>query len=137
MTTWVNPYIFFDGNAKEAFEFYQSIFGGTLNTLTGAQFGLPEEQAERIMHAHLETADGWTIMGADGDENESLGEVQRMNLTIGGPAQDLEKVEGWYAQLAEGGAATFPLEKQQWGDVYGQVKDKYGVTWAFNMGNNG
>lgn len=131
MTTWANPYISFGGNALEAFEFYKSVFGGTLHTLTGEAFGM---SPDIIMHAHLETADGWTIMGADSEE--AAGDVTRMNVTIGGPAADLEKAEKWYAALAEGGEGYFPLEKQQWGDVYGQLKDKFGVTWAFNFGDN-
>lgn len=131
MSTWINPYLFFNGNAREAFTFYQSIFGGKLDLLDGKTFGLPEDQHDRIMHSHLKTEDGWTIMGAD-DEVE--GDLNRANLTLGGTEKDVPTAQKWYDALAEGGERTFPLERQQWGDLYGQVKDKFGVTWAFNFG---
>lgn len=128
---WLNPYLNFGGQAREAFEFYQSIFGGKLDLVDGKAFGMPEEQHDRIMHAHLETEGGWSIMGSDGRDN--TGEFAGFYLNIGGPKEDLETARTYYAALAEDGVATMPLETQQWGDTYGQVVDKYGVTWSFNF----
>ena len=137
MTTWINPYLDFPGTCREAFEFYADVFGGKLDVLTAAEMGVPEIAPERIMHAHLETADGWTIMGADcdeGSEEDSSGLVSRCTLTIGGVDADLPKAQQWFAQLAAGGQALMDLAPQMWGSTYGQVRDKYGVTWAFNIG---
>lgn len=134
MTTWINPYISFDGNARTAFETYNEIFGGQLQMLTAGQMGVPGVDPERIMHAQLETADGWTIMGADSDEDASR-DVYRCNVTISGVEADLPTARRWFNALAaDGGVATMDLAPQMWGATYGQVRDKFGVTWAFNIG---
>lgn len=131
MATWINPYLYFDNSTREAFQFYHSIFGGKLDMVTGKDFGM-EDQADRIMHAHLETEGGWTFMGSDGEE--VTGEVRRCNLTIGGDDSETDKAQRWFDELADGGQVLMPLERQQWGSLYGAVQDKFGVTWALNFG---
>lgn len=68
MATILNPYISFHTNAREAMEFYQSVFGGELTLSTFAEFGdmgVPADEANNIMHAQLTTPNGLTLMGAD------------------------------------------------------------------------
>ena len=66
MTSRLNPYISFDGNARQAMEFYKDVFGGTLALNTFGEYGAPEgEGADKIMHAMLESDTGYTLMGAD------------------------------------------------------------------------
>ena len=65
MATRLNPYISFPGNAREAMEFYEGIFGGTLTMATFGEYGQQESPDAEIMHAMLETERGFTLMGAD------------------------------------------------------------------------
>lgn len=131
MATWLNPYIGFGGNAREAMEFYQTVFGGKLDLMTGAQFGLPEDQAERIMHAHLVTDDGWSFMAADSSEQVDM-TVAPITLCIGG--EGVDRAQKIYEDLlAGGGQAVMPLAKQQWGSIHGHVRDQFGVLWMLDF----
>jgi len=139
MTTWLNPYLIFRDTAADALAFYQGIFGGKLDTLTFGAAGAidPAENpagAERLMHGHLETADGWTFMASDGGDVDPRDiHAVPVYLSIGGTAADYDKATAWFAALAEGGTVVTPLERQMWGDVFGQVRDRFGVSWMVNI----
>ena len=73
MSTRLNPYIAFDGNAKEAMEFYRDVFGGSLNISTFGEFGNDDPAvADKTMHAMLETDNGLTLMASDGPPGAEL-----------------------------------------------------------------
>ncbi|MCQ9341603.1 hypothetical protein NQ028_10700 [Corynebacterium phoceense] len=97
----------------------------------GTAFGLPAEQADHIMNPHLEIAEGWTLMGSDGDA--AAGRYNGFALTIGGDATDSETARGWFEALAKDGRVVLPMGKQQWGDVYAQVEDKFGIFRSVNI----
>ncbi|MCQ9346628.1 hypothetical protein [Corynebacterium phoceense] len=97
----------------------------------GTAFGLPAEQADHIMNPHLEIAEGWTLMGSDGDA--AAGKYNGFALTIGGDATDSETARGWFEALAKDGRVVLPIDKQQWGDVYAQVEDKFGIFRSVNI----
>lgn len=132
MTSQVSPSLVFNGQAREAFDFYKSVFGGELSL---NEFGPMAEEsgfpAEAIMHAQLVTEAGWSLMGDDstlpGDE------VVRGGSTIMVWGDDQATLEQQFAKLAESGTIGQPLEKQFWGDVYGDVTDRYGIQWGFNI----
>ena len=65
MTSVLNPYISFDGTARQAAEFYQSVLGGELALNTFAEYGGPPDKADQIMHGRLETDAGFTLMVSD------------------------------------------------------------------------
>ena len=68
MASILNPYVNFRGDARQALEFYQSVFGGQLDVGTFAEFGMtdvPEAERDLVMHGQLETPAGFTLMGAD------------------------------------------------------------------------
>lgn len=136
MTTWLNPYLKFRDNAAEALTFYQEVFGGKLDTITFGAAGNVDDpsQADLIMHGHLETADGWTFMACDSAENDPRDiSAPPVDLCIGGTTESYDKIAGWFAALSEGGSVSLPLDKQMWGDWYGQVKDRFGVSWMVNI----
>ena len=132
MVSRLNPYIGFTDNARQALEFYQSVFGGTLVMNTFGDYGTEGPDADKIMHGQLETDKGYTLMGADtiaGMERDSGSAI-----TISLSGDDGDELRGYWEKLAEGGTVSLPLEKQMWGDEFGQCTDKFGVNWMVNIG---
>jgi len=128
----LNPYISFTaGNAREALEFYESVLGGTLTVDLFGQYGTEGPLADKVMHGQLETTDGYTIMGADIPPDMPTTPGDSVTICISGDADDT--LRGYFRQLSAGGTVHTPLEKQMWGDEYGQFQDRFGVPWMFNL----
>ena len=127
MASTLNPYLSFKSNAREAMEFYQSVFGGQLDVMTFGQMG--GEPADGVMHSHLGTDQGFALMGSD--TPEEMGEPSpNGSISLSGDDPELRT---WWDQLSDGGQVTMPLEKQAWGDEFGMCVDKFGVTWLVNI----
>ncbi len=137
MPTKLNPYIGFRDNAREAMEFYQSVFGGNLTMSTFGEFGMSEDESERdkIMHAQLDTDNGLTLMGADTPNGMQFDEGSRVTISLSG--EDDGELRGYWDKLVEGGSVTMPLEQAPWGDSFGMCADRYGVTWMVNIAGQG
>jgi PhnB protein len=137
MPTKLNPYISFKDNAREAMEFYRDVFGGTLNMSTFAEFQASENPAEadKIMHAQLDTPNGLTLMGADTPEQMEYDEGSRITVSLSG--EDEAELRGYWDKLAQGGSVTMPLEQAPWGDSFGMCTDRYGVSWMVNIAGSG
>jgi PhnB protein len=132
MASQLNPYLNFDGNAREAVEFYRSVLGGELTINTYGESGVPDPAtADRVMHAQLETPKGYTLMVADLPPGlpHTPGNTITCSLS-GDPGEGLEQA---WEKLSEGGQVHVPFEKQMWGDVFGQCVDKFGVPWMVNV----
>jgi PhnB protein len=132
MTSRLNPYITFSGNARGAMEFYQSALGGELAMNTFGEFGNTGPDEDKIMHANLETPDGFTLMASDtppGMEEST----DTSNIAVSLSGDDTEKLRGYWNQLSEGAKVTMPLERQVWGDEFGQFTDKFGIQWMVNI----
>ncbi len=131
MASQLNPYLNFDGTARQALEFYQGVFGGELNLNTFGQLGGMEgAEADKIMHGQLETGDGYTIMGADVPSHMEYQPLAGAAVSLSG---DDAALRGYFEKLAAGGTVTMPLEKQVWGDEFGMVTDQFGVPWMVNI----
>jgi PhnB protein len=131
MTSRLNPYLSFIDTAEEAMEFYRSVFGGQLQVHTFGDMGDPEgAEAHKVMHAMLETDLGFTLMASDTPEGmpPSPG-----NGTISVSGDDAEVLRGYWAALSEDGQVTMPLERQVWGDDFGMVTDRFGVSWMVSI----
>lgn len=135
MASRLNPYVSFNGDARQAMEFYNSVFGGNLTLSTFGDLGSPDApEANKIMHGMLETDNGFTIMGADlppgMDHNPGT------NFAISVSGDDADELRGYWQKLSEGGSVSVPLEKQMWGDVFGMCTDKFGVSWMVDIGES-
>ena len=132
MASRLNPYIGFTDNAREAMEFYKGIFGGDLNLSTFGEFGAPEgTPADGIMHAQLETPSGFTLMASDTPPGMTRNPGDTISISLSG--DDADDLRRYFDGLADGGTVTLPLEKQMWGDEFGQVTDRYGIGWMVNI----
>jgi len=132
VTARLNPYISFEGNAKDAMRFYKTVFGGTLVINTFGEFGMKDPAiAKKVMHAMLETDNGFTLMASDlgPDMPHNAGD----NITISLSGDDRDLLRGYWKKLTRTGEVTMPLEKQMWGDEFGQCRDKFGIAWMVNI----
>ena len=134
MASRLNPYLNFNGNARQALEFYTSVFGGNLNLSTFAEFGMAEAPvADKIMHGQLETDAGYTLMAADTPPGMEFNGMHGFGVSLSG--DDADVLRGYFDKLADGGTVTMPMQKQAWGDEFGMVTDKFGVPWLVNIGH--
>jgi PhnB protein len=132
VTARLNPYISFDGNAKDAMRFYKTVFGGTLVINTFGEFGMKDAAfAKKVMHAMLEGDNGFTLMASDLGPGMSHNPGDNITISLSGDDRDL--LRGYWKKLTRTGEVTMPLEKQMWGDEFGQCRDKFGIAWMVNI----
>jgi PhnB protein len=132
MASRLNPYLSFRDNARQALEFYQSVFGGELHVNTFGEYGPPGPDADKIMHGMLETTAGYTIMGADTPENMEYSAGSSISISLSG--DDADELRGYWDQLIDGGTVIEPLKLQMWGDEFGMCVDRFGINWMVNIG---
>jgi PhnB protein len=133
MASRLNPYLSFKDDAREAMEFYQSVFGGKLKVSTFKEYHVSEDPAEddKIMHANLQADSGIVIMGADTPKGMEYSAGARISMSLSG--DDEAELRGYWDKLSEGGAEVMPLEKAPWGDTFGMLRDRYGIDWLVNI----
>jgi PhnB protein len=132
MASRLNPYISFDSNARQAMEFYRDVFGGDLRINTFAEFGQADSaEADKVMHAQLETDNGFTLMASDTPPGMQRNPGDTITISLSG--DDAEALRGYWEKLSQGGNVTMPLEKQMWGDEFGMCVDKFGIPWMVNI----
>ena len=132
MASRLNPYINFDGDARQAMEFYKEVFGGTLALNTFGEFGQAgTPEADKIMHGMLETPSGFTLMGADMPPGMEHSPGNNFSVSLSG--DDEAELRGYWEKLSAGGTVSVPLEKQMWGDVFGMCTDRFGIPWMVNI----
>jgi len=133
MVSRLNPYLNFRDTARQAMEFYQSVFGGKLEITTFGQFNMAQDPSEndKVMHAMLTVPNGFTLMGSDTPARMDL--TQGNSYTISLSGDDDAELRGYWDKLAAGGSVSMPLEKAPWGDSFGQLTDKFGVGWLVNI----
>lgn len=141
MNVKLNCYLNFNGNAKEALEFYKEVFNATVevDTFGGFAAKVPNsgmnftpEEADNIMHASLMGENGIELMIADSPSGmPPATKGSQVTLTLNG---DDEKVlQGYWDKLSVGGRIDLPLNQAPWGDKFGFLTDKFDVSWMFNI----
>lgn len=133
MQTKLNPYISFQGDAREAMELYKSVFGGNLDITTFKDGGMSKNQADanQIMHAMLTTKKNLTIMGSDVPDGLEYKHGTNISISLSGD-NEAELTE-YYNKLAVGGVVVEPLKRAPWGDTFGMLTDKFGIFWMVNI----
>jgi PhnB protein len=130
MTVNVNPYLTFNGNCREAMEFYRTVLGGELTVNTFGEFGGDPSVADKVMHAMLIGGKG-SLMASDTAPGMPFNPGNTMTISVSGEAGD--GLEDVWSKVSDGGQVHVAFEKQMWGDVFGQCVDKYGVPWMVNV----
>lgn len=129
--TKLNPYLNFNGNTREAMEFYKAALGGELRIMTFGTFpGTPDDQKDKVMHAQLESG-AMTLMASDPPPDHTFTTGDTFSISLSGT--DEATLTGYWNKLSAGGEITMPLAKQMWGDTFGMFKDRFGVQWMINI----
>jgi len=136
----INPYLTFDGNCDEAFEFYKSVFGGDF--LTMMRFGdmdtgqpVQESEKNRVMHVALPIGPGNILMASD--IPAAMGPLTiGNNFSISINADSEAEADKLFAGLSAGGKVTMPMGKVFWGAYFGMFTDKFGIQWMINYDYN-
>jgi PhnB protein len=133
MPTLLNPYLSFRDQAREAMDFYQSVFGGELTRSTFGEFEMTEDPAEKdkVMHSMLVTDGGLALMAADTPNSMEQPTGGGFSVSLSG--EDEAELRGYWDKLSESGTVTMPLEKAPWGDSFGMLQDRFGVSWMVNI----
>lgn len=136
----VNTYLLFDGQCKEAFDFYKVAFGkefsdvntfGEMPPQEGAP-ELPEEIKNRIMHISLPISAETILMGSDTMPGMGPSVIIGDNFSISVVVDSKEEADDLFAKLSEDGKVTMPLEVTFWNAYFGMFIDKFGVNWMIN-----
>ena len=132
MSMRLNPYLQFSNNAAEALDFYKGVLGGDVVISRFKEYGTEGADGDLVMHGQLETDAGFTIMAADTPSFMS-GRAEESNITVSLSGDDSDALRRYWQGLSDGANVSTPLEKQMWGDEFGQLTDKYGVGWLVNI----
>jgi PhnB protein len=133
MTTRLNPYLNFRDTAREAMDFYQSVFGGELTRSTFGEFQASDDPAEqnKIMHSMLITDNGLVLMASDTPNRMDYTSGTNFSISLSG--EDDAELRGYWEKLSAGGSITMPLNQAPWGDIFGMCVDKFGISWLVNI----
>ena len=137
MPTRLNPYLNFRDDAREAMEFYKSVFGGELNVSTFADYNASQDPSEsdKVMHSQLDAPNGIVLMAADTPNSMEFEEGLNGSISLSGG--DESELRGYYDKLSADGTVTMPLDKAPWGDFFGMCTDRFGVRWLVNISGAG
>jgi PhnB protein len=128
----LTPYIFFKGNCADAMKFYESVFGGKLDVTkyedTPGDWPGKSEMHGKVMNSSLET-DDFVIRASDTQKASDAAKKVSICLT----GSDEAKLRKIFEGLSEGVEVQFPLKKEFWGDIFGQVTDKFNVDWMIDI----
>lgn len=131
----INPWINFNGNAEEAFTFYQSIFGGQFakivrfKELASATFSVPEKEANKIMYISLPIGKNNVLVANDVPEFMGRVSESENRSKIYVVTESREEADKVFNGLSAGGAIEGPLGDSPWGTYAGMFRDKYGIEW--------
>ncbi len=134
----VQPYISFNGNCREAVEFYVQVFGTeTPQIMTFGDmppepnFSLPEEAKTLIMHTSL-NINGSTVMFSDVFSGMGMPFIAGNNISLTIVSKDIDEIKSSFSKLKEGGTISMDLQETFWSKCYGSLTDKYGIPWQFS-----
>jgi PhnB protein len=131
MTSRLNPYVHMRNNAREALNFYKSVFGGELQVMPFGNMAHAPAEKDLVMHGQLDTPSGFTLMVSDTPSSMEYKPAAGMTVSLSGD-NDAE-LRGYWDKLSDGATIPQPLAKAPWGDSFGMLVDKFGTPWMVNI----
>ncbi|MCE7065150.1 VOC family protein [Dyadobacter sp. CY326] len=138
----INPWINFNGNAEEAFNFYKLVFGGEFTKvirfkdLSSDEFSIPENEADKIMTIVLPIGKHNVLVGNDVPEFMGTVNERENRSKIAISAESREEAEKVFNELSAGGDVEGPIGDSPWGSYAGMFRDKYGIEWIVEFDPN-
>ncbi len=135
----INPYLNFNGNTEEAFNFYKSVFGGEFalvirfKDMQSPEHKVAEADENKIMHIALPIGKGNVLMGTDFLESMGQKMVEGNRYSISLSAQNREEADKIFNGLSVGGKIEVPIADSPWGSYFGLFKDKFGIQWMVDF----
>ena len=136
----INPYIHFNGNAEEAFNFYKSVFGGEFVTIvrfkdmpSNPDFPMSEKEANKIMHIALPIGKTDVLMASDTPESMGKHNENETRSKISISTENKEEADKLFNGLSAGGGIEMPISDSPWGSYFGMFRDKYGIEWMVDF----
>jgi len=140
-TNIICPYLTFNGNCEEAFNFYRNVFGGKFTYVGRFKemppmegMTVPASESEKIMHISLPISKETVLMGSDSSDAFGHATVIGNNFSISINAKSQKEADRLYRELSVGGQQTMPMSKTFWGSYYGMLIDKFGIYWQVSFG---
>jgi PhnB protein len=127
----INPYLTFNGNCREAMNFYKEALNGEAEIITfeDSPMKVPAGHEYKVMHARV-IFEGAIIMASDGMPDSEVNHGNGIHISIA--AKNVEQGETFFNNLSAGGAVLMPYSDQFWGARFRMVKDKFGISWMVN-----
>jgi PhnB protein len=137
MPTRLNPYLNFRDNAREAMEFYQSVFGGELTVSTFGEFGVSDDadEKDKVMHSQLEAPNDLVLMAADVPNSMEYTAGNNVSVSLSG--EDEAALTEYWNGISAGATIEEQLTTAPWGDTFGMCTDKFGIHWMVNITGDG
>lgn len=134
----IQPYLNFEGNAEEAFNFYKSVFGGEFLTVmrykdTEDGEKLTEEEKEKMMHISLPLGNGTILMASDVPASMGMTLSKCNNFFLSIDAETKEEADKLFKLLSDGGKVEMPMQNTFWGAYFGMFADKFGIQWMISF----
>lgn len=137
----LNTYLTFDGNCREAFDFYRSVFGGDFSVVATfaeapPEMAVPEAEKDRIMHVSLPVGTS-VLMGSDSCSAFGPPPTRGNNFAISITASSREHCDEVFAKLSDGGTVKMPMDETFWGSYFGMWTDRFGIDWMVDFDLSG
>lgn len=137
MTT-INPYLYFNGNCEEAFDFYKNVFQrdftflGRYKDVPQADRQMFQETDEKIMHVSLPISNETVLMGSDNSEAHNQ-MIINSNFSLIVHTDKKEEADRLFNELSKGGLIKMSMNLTFWGSYYGICVDKFEVMWKVTV----
>lgn len=133
----LQPYLVFNGNCEEAFNFYKSVFGGEFGMISRfsdipPEIAHPEAEKNKIIHISLPIGKSSVLMGSDSPEvYGTIKSGDSMSIFV--ETDSASQADSYFQGLAEGGKINMPMADTFWGSWFGMLTDKYGINWMISF----
>jgi len=134
----INPYLYFDGNCEEAFNFYESVFRKEISHISKykdvpkSQRNIFQESDEKVMHVTLPLSKDTMLNGSDHSiAYKEMGQYKTFSLII--HTDSKEELDRLFAELSQNGQIIVAAGLTFWGAYYGQCIDKFGISWKLTL----
>ncbi|GGE44297.1 VOC family protein [Psychroflexus planctonicus] len=128
----IQAYLSFNGQCQQAFDFYQSLFGGEIinrQTYENQKIDIPEQYRNKLQHAELK-GKGFHIMGYDASPDTPITNGTNVQMSI--DFDNHEKAKEIFKHLAASGKIQTDFQKTSWGAHFGRITDQFGIGWMIN-----